>query len=161
MFQLDKITHLKRALENKGSHIKQTERNAYFYWYTEAARFIRLQNSKIASLKNLLQKANKHLKIQDSKQKRLQLQALRGQELNIPGPPTSHPPRGPPLKPWPSDRFLSCNQSAGALEERLSSKGLCRFVHITSNGLSYLPLEEDPHRDPSQSWLDSNGFSSK
>ena len=60
-FPLDKIVHLRSALESQGSQIKQTEWHTYFNWYAEAFKRL-LQDSKVASLKNLLQKANEKLK---------------------------------------------------------------------------------------------------
>ena len=63
MFQLDKIIHLRGALEDKGSQIKQTEWDSYFNWHAETPK--KLQNSKNlkTSLKDSLQKANEKLKI--------------------------------------------------------------------------------------------------
>ena len=63
MFQLYKIVYLRSTLASKGSQIKQTECDTYFNWHAEASE--RLQDSKIALLKNLLQKANKKLETQE------------------------------------------------------------------------------------------------
>lgn len=63
MFQLDKSVHLRSALESKDSQIKQMERVAYFNWYAEGSE--RLQDSKIASMKDLLQKTNGKLKTRE------------------------------------------------------------------------------------------------
>ena len=49
-FQLDEITHLRNALESKGSQVEQTEWDAYFNWYVEA--FKSHHDSKITSLKD-------------------------------------------------------------------------------------------------------------
>lgn len=62
-FQSDKIVHLRSALESKGLKIKQIEWDTYFNWYIEASK--RLQDSKIASLKDSLEKANEKLKTQE------------------------------------------------------------------------------------------------
>ena len=62
-FQLDRITHLTHLLESKRCEVEQTEWDAYFNWYTEAYK--RLQDAKIASLKDMLQKANEKLKTQE------------------------------------------------------------------------------------------------
>lgn len=62
MLQLDKIVHLRSALESKSSLIKSTEWDDCFNWYEEGSK--RLQDAKIDSLKDLLQKANKKLKTQ-------------------------------------------------------------------------------------------------
>lgn len=97
MIQLDKTVRLRSALESKGSHIKQTECNAYFHWYVDASQ--KLQDSKIASLKNVLQNDSENLMTQDCKQQSanpltLQLQQLQVQAPKItPGPLTLHFPR--------------------------------------------------------------------
>lgn len=59
--QLDKVIYVRRALKSKGSQI-QKGWDTNFNCYAEASR--RLQDSKIASLKVSLQKANKKLKTQ-------------------------------------------------------------------------------------------------
>ena len=48
--------NFRSALESKDSQIKQTEWDTYFNWDADAAK--RFQNSKIASLKDSLQKGN-------------------------------------------------------------------------------------------------------
>ena len=58
MFQLNRMAHLTSALESEGSQIKQTEKDTYFNWHAEDSK--RLQNSKIASLKDVLQKLMKN-----------------------------------------------------------------------------------------------------
>ena len=63
IFQLDNIAHLRNALERKRSQVEQIEWDVYFNWHSEASKS--LQNSKIASLKDSLQKANEKLKIQE------------------------------------------------------------------------------------------------
>lgn len=63
MFPLDKIVHLRSTVVKKGSWIKQIEQDTYFNRYAEASKS--LQNSKIASLKTVLQKANEKLKTQE------------------------------------------------------------------------------------------------
>ena len=63
MFSLDKTFHLKRTLERNGSQIKQTVWDTYFNWHAESSKS--LQYSKVASLKDSLQKANKKLKTQE------------------------------------------------------------------------------------------------
>ena len=60
--QLDKIAHLRNALQSKGSQAEQTEWDVYFNWHAEAYKS--LQDSKIASLKDALQKTNIKLKRQ-------------------------------------------------------------------------------------------------
>lgn len=64
MLQLDKIVHSKRALESKISQIKQIEWDTYFNCYAEACK--RLQDSKRASLRDILRKANEKLKPQEA-----------------------------------------------------------------------------------------------
>lgn len=61
-FLLDKIVHLINALESKGSQIKQTDRDTYFNWHRTSKS---LQDSKIASLKDDLQKAKEKLRTQE------------------------------------------------------------------------------------------------
>ena len=50
MFQLDKLVHLRSALESKGSQIKQTEWDTYFNWYAETSKS--LQDFIIPSLRD-------------------------------------------------------------------------------------------------------------
>ena len=58
-----KITVFKSTAEIKGSQIKPTERDTYYFsWYAEASK--RFEDSKIASQKDSLQKANEKLKAQ-------------------------------------------------------------------------------------------------
>lgn len=52
---------LKKYTWKQGFPDQQTEWNTYFNWYTEAPQ--RLQDSRIALLKDSLQKANKKVKI--------------------------------------------------------------------------------------------------
>lgn len=63
MFQLDKIIHLRSVLESQFSQSKQTEWDTYFNWYAEAST--RLHDSRMTSLKDLLQKVNEKLRTQD------------------------------------------------------------------------------------------------
>ena len=63
MFQLDKIIYLRNTLKSKGFQIKQMEWDTYFNWHVVASRS--LQDFKIVSLKNLLQKANKNERHQE------------------------------------------------------------------------------------------------
>lgn len=56
---------LKKYTWKQGFPDQQTEWNTYFNWYTEAPQ--RLQDSRIALLKDSLQKANKKKKIQDTR----------------------------------------------------------------------------------------------
>ena len=59
MLRIDKVAHLKDTLKNKGVPV---EWDVYFNYYAEAYK--RLQTSKIASLKDSIQKANEKLKRQ-------------------------------------------------------------------------------------------------
>ena len=62
--QLDKVIHLLSTIEVKISQIKSTGWDTYcFNCYPKASKS--LQDSKIASLKDSLQKANKKLKTQE------------------------------------------------------------------------------------------------
>lgn len=56
MFQLNRIVYLRNVLESKESQTRQIEWDACFNWYAEAYKS--LQISKMASLKDSLQKAN-------------------------------------------------------------------------------------------------------
>lgn len=58
MSQLDKILYLRTALKNKAP--KQTEWDTYLSLYAKA--FKKLQDSKITSLKESLEKVNEKLK---------------------------------------------------------------------------------------------------
>lgn len=51
------MVYLRNTLETKSFYVKQTECDTYFSWYAEASKMF--QDSKIASLKNSLQKAIK------------------------------------------------------------------------------------------------------
>ena len=92
---LDRIAHLRNALESKGTQFEQTEWNTYFKRYVEASES--LQDSKIASLRDLLQKAHEKLKTQKLFK-------------TTPRPPPFYPPRGPLSKHSPRNRWLNCNQ---------------------------------------------------
>ena len=60
-FQLDTIAYLRNVLNSRESQVEQTEHNAYFNWYASKS----LQDPKITSLKDPLQKANEKLKAQE------------------------------------------------------------------------------------------------
>ena len=58
MFQLEKLIHLKHALESRGSQIKQNG----IHILIGMQKLPKLQDSKITSLKDSLQKAKETLK---------------------------------------------------------------------------------------------------
>lgn len=74
-FQLNKIVYLRKAVESKGSQIKnnnkQAEWESYFNWHAEAS--IRLQNAKIATLKDSPHKTNEILNKRYLKQRTIRL----------------------------------------------------------------------------------------
>ena len=63
MFQLDKVIRLRSALVSKRSQVEPTEWDVYLNQYAEASKV--LQESKVASLQDSLQKANEKLKTQE------------------------------------------------------------------------------------------------
>lgn len=134
---------LRKCAWNTGARIQQSGPSAI--WYADASK--RLWDSEIASLKNLLPKANGNLDTKTKvkthhKQESARTLASQLQQLRVhPRAPTSHPPRGH-HSALARDRCLSCKE-LGSWERDCLSKGLCKFF-INANGR--------PHMGSSQHW---------